>query len=270
MTVEDVAQVLLCSPSKVSRMETGQRAASQRDIRDLCQLYQVTQAQREHLIALAKAQKEHAWWQPYDLPFSLATFVGLEAAATRMSDYDPGVAPGLLQTAGYARAIHEGSFPRLSDPEIEQRIEVLGNRQAVLTRAEPPPPQYRAVIDEAALHRVIGGPHVMAVQLGRIIEASALPNVAVQILPYQVGAHPALDSTFILLDFREPIPPVVFVEGLVGQLYLERAEDVARYDQIFERLQSVALTAGQSVNLLAKAAAAYKKGLKIKAGNTPF
>ncbi len=248
-------------------METAQRAASQRDIRDLCDLYQVPDSQREHLIALAKAQKEHAWWQPYDLPFTLATFVGLEVDATRMSDYDPGVAPGLLQTRDYARAIHEGSFPRLSDPEIELRLEVLRNRQVVLTREDPAPPQYRAVIDEAALHRVIGGPDVMAAQLEHIIQASKLSNVTVQILPYAVGAHPALNSTFILLDFLAPVPPVVFVEGLVGQLYLERPEDVERYDQIFERLQSVALTPQQSASLVSRVATAYKRELRVKAAN---
>jgi hypothetical protein len=270
MTVEDVAKALLCSPSKVSRMETAQRAASQRDIRDLCDLYQVPDSQREHLIALAKAQKEHAWWQPYDLPFTLATFVGLEADATRMSDYDPGVAPGLLQTRDYARAIHEGSFPRLSDPEIELRLEVLRNRQVVLTREDPAPPQYRAVIDEAALHRVIGGPGVMAAQLEHIIRVSELSNVTVQVLPYQVGAHPALNSTFILLDFPELVPPVVFVEGLVGQLYLERTEDIERYEQIFGLLQSIALTEQQSVNLMGNVAAAYKKESKVKADNTVY
>ena len=267
MTVDDVASALLCSPSKVSRMETGHRAASQRDIRDLCELYRVPDSQRHHLIALAKAQKEHAWWQPFDLPFPLATFIGLEVAAMRMSDYGPGVAPGLLQAPDYARAIHRGTFARLSDTEIEQRIEVLRNRQQVLTRTDPAPVEYRAVIDEAALHRVIGGPGIMAAQLENIVEASELPNVTVQILPYEVGAHPALNSTFILLNFLEPVPPVVFVEGLVGQLYLERAEDVERYDQIFERLQSIALTPQQSANLTRRMARTYKRGLTVKTGS---
>jgi hypothetical protein len=268
MTVEDVANELLCSPSKVSRMETAQRAASLRDIRDLSQLYRVTDSQREHLIALAKGQKEHAWWQPYDLSFALATLVGLEADAARMSDYDPGVAPGLLQAPDYARAIHEGSFPRLSDAEIGQRLEVLVNRQAVLTRTDPAPPEYRAVIDEAALHRMIGGPGVMAAQLEHVIRAGELPNVTVQILPYEVGAHPALDSTFILLDFLAPVPPVVYVEGLVGQLFLERAQDVDRYDQIFERLRSISLTAQRSADIMREAVAAYKKELRLKVSGT--
>lgn len=258
MSVEDVAKALLCSPSKVSRMETGDRAASQRDIRDLCRLYEVTEAQREHLTALVRGQKEQAWWQPYHLPFTLATFIGLEAEATRMSDYDPGVASGLLQTRDYARAIHERSFPRLSDPEIEQRLEVLRNRQAVLTRADPAPPEFRAVIDEAALHRVIGGPEVMAAQLQHVVEVAELPEVTVQILPYDAGAHPALDSTFVLLDFLEPIRSVVYVEGLAGQLYLERSRDVERYEQIFERLQSISLTTQKSVKLVKKVIALYK------------
>ncbi len=258
MTVEDVAKDLLCSASKVSRMETGQRAVTPRDIRDLCALYQVTDPdQREHLATLAKDGRGSAWWQPYDLPY--ATYVGLEAEATHISDYEPGVVPGLLQTPDYARAIHEGGIPRLNEKVIDQRIQVLQNRQAILTRADPPPPQFRAVIDEAVLHRVIGGPAVMSAALHRVIQASELPNVTVQVLAYDAGAHPALDSTFILLEFTDPVPTVVYVEGLVGQLYLERHQDVERYEQIFKRLQTISCSEQESVDLMTKVGTAYKR-----------
>jgi transcriptional regulator with XRE-family HTH domain len=267
MTVEDVAKVLLCSPSKVSRMETGQRAVSQRDIRDLCQLYQVTGSEREHLTALAKGQREQAWWQPYDLPFTLATYVGLEAEAVRISDYQPGVIPGLLQTPGYARAVHEGSIPRLSDPEIDERIQVRQSRQAILTREDPPPPQYRVIIDEAALHRIVGGPAVMIVALERIIEATKLPNVAVQILAYEAGAHPALDSTFIVLEFTDPVPTVVYVEGLVGQLYLEKPHEAKRYEQIFQHLQGISCSERESVDFFRRLIKSYKTPLRYRIGN---
>jgi transcriptional regulator with XRE-family HTH domain len=260
MTVEDVAQALLCSPSKVSRLETGQRSASLRDIRDLCDLYQVTDPQREHLTALAKGQKDPAWWQPYDLPFTLATYVGLEAEATRISAYQPGVIPGLLQTPDYARAVHEGSLPRLSDPEIDERIQVLQRRQAILTRAEPPAPQYRLIIDEAALHRVVGGRTVVAAALEHVIESGGLPNVTIRVLAYGVGAHPALDSTFILLEFQKPVPSVVYVEGLVGQLHLDRPQDVERYEEIFGHLLTISLNEQASVELIAGLIESYKYG----------
>ena len=257
MTVEQVAESLLCSPSKVSRLETGHRSANARDIRDLSDLYQVDPAQREHLSELAKEGRGQAWWQPYGLPYE--TYVGLEAAATRISDYEPGVFPGLLQIPDYARVIHEQAMPKLSPAVIEQRIEVRLVRQAVLTRAEPPPPRIEAIMDEAVLHRQVGGPAVMCAQINRVIEASELPNLTVRVLPFEAGAHPALDSTFILLEFEDPMPGVVYVEGLVGHLYLERSHDVQRYLQVFERLRTTSLDEQMSLDLMSRMSAAYKK-----------
>jgi transcriptional regulator with XRE-family HTH domain len=255
MTVEQVAEALLCSPSKVSRLETGQRGASARDIRDLSNLYRVTDSTRDHLDTLAREGRGQAWWQPYDLPY--ATYVGLEAEATSISDYEPGVVPGLLQTPDYARAVHQGAMPRLSPAVIEQRIEVRRARQAILARDDPP--QLSAIMDEAVLHRVLGGPTIMAAQLDHVIDACALPKVTVQVIPYSVGAHPALDSTFILLDFAPPVPSVVYVEGLVGQMYVERPQDVARYTQIFERLRTLSLSQQQSIDLMARMSKTYKR-----------
>jgi transcriptional regulator with XRE-family HTH domain len=257
LTVEQVAESILVSPSKVSRLETGQRGASLRDIRDLCNLYQVQPAQRENMVTLARQGRGQAWWQPYGLPYE--TYVGLEAEAAHISDYEPGVFPGLLQIPDYARAIHESAMPRLSPAVIEQRIEVRLIRQAVLTREEAPPPLLEAIIDEAILHRPVGGPSVMSAQIDSVIEASELPNVTVRVLPFAAGAHPALDSTFILLEFEDPLPGVVYVEGLVGLLYVERSQDVQRYRQVFERLQTVSLDEHRSVDLMSRMSAAYKK-----------
>jgi transcriptional regulator with XRE-family HTH domain len=260
MTIEEVAERLLCSPSKVSRMETGLRGTSQRDIRDLCAVYNVTDpAQCDHLAALAKEGRRQAWWQPYDLPATFATYVDLEAEAAHIRNYEPGVIPGLLQIPAYARAVHEGGIPRLSDSSIEQRVQVRESRQAILTREDPAPPQFRAVIDEAVLHRVVSSPHVMSAALDHMIEICELPSVTVQVLSFAAGAHPALDSTFILLDFADLLPPVVYVEGLVGQMYLDRALDVERYKEIFERLTTISLTQYKSIDLMAKQAAVYKR-----------
>jgi len=257
MTVEQVAESLLCSPSKVSRLETGHRGASARDIRDLSDLYQVDPAQREHLTELAKESKVQAWWQPYGLPY--ATYVGLEAEATSISDYGSGVFPGLLQTPDYARVIHESAAPEPDPALIEQQIEVRLVRQAALKREEPPPPKLEAIMDEAILHRPVGGPKVMGAQIGRVIEACELPNVTVRVLPFAAGAHPALDSTFILLEFEAPTPGVVYVEGLVGHLLLERAPDVQRYRQVFERLRTTSLDEQKSLDLMNSMRTSYMK-----------
>lgn len=254
LTVEQVAEQLLCSPSKISRLETGHRGASTRDIRDLCDLFQVVSERRDYLTTLAREGTRKAWWQPYDLPY--ATYVGLESAAVTISDFDPGVFPGLLQTPAYARAVHEAAFPLLSPEVIDQRIEVRRARQQALVRDKPP--QLAAIVDEAVLHRVVGGPDVMVGQLVHVIEASQLDNITVQVLPYSAGAHPALDSTFTMLEFEPPVPGVVYVDGLVGQIYLERPQDFQRYRQIFKHLSDVAMSPQSSIELIACAQVDHK------------
>jgi len=256
LTVEQVAEQLLCSPSKISRLETGHRGASARDIRDLCDLYQVDPTQRDYLAALAREGSRKAWWQPYDLPY--ATYVGLEAEAVAISDFEPGVFPGLLQTPAYARILHERAMPRLSTEIIEQRVDERRIRQEILTRDNPP--RLDTVVDESVLHRNVGGPQVMSDQLGKVIEASSNLGVTIRILPFSIGAHPALDSTFVVLEFAPPVPGVVYAEGLVGHIYRERPEDFRRYMDIFEYLSEVALSPERSLALIAKMKARYENG----------
>jgi transcriptional regulator with XRE-family HTH domain len=259
LTVEQVATSLMCSPSKVSRMETGHGAATPRDIRDLCNLYDVTdQAGRDHLMTLAREGKRQGWWQSYDLGY--ATYVGLEAEAVAISGFQSSVVHGLLQTADYARAGHEGAMPRLSPEQIEMQIEAKLTRQRILTQDNPP--RFTVVLDEATLHRMVGGRRVMAEQLAKILELSARPNIRVQVLPYEVGAHPGVESNFTLLELPNSTPGVVFVEGLIGSTYLERADDLKKYRGIFDQLQNIALNPKGSADLVAKILHSYKEGLR--------
>jgi len=249
LTVEQSAERLMFSMSKLSRMETGHGVATPRDVRDLCDLYSVTdEAERDRLMRLAREGKQQGWWQSYELTY--ATYVGLEAEAVAISDFQSSVVPGLLQTADYARAGHEAAMPRLSPAQIGMQIEAKLTRQSLLTQASPP--SFEAVLDEAALHRMVGGPHVMAAQLEHLIEAASLPNVTIQVIPFAIGSHPGLESNFNILELLPPTPSVVFVEGLVGSVYLERAEDLKRYRKVFERLQSVALSPKDTVSAIAK------------------
>jgi transcriptional regulator with XRE-family HTH domain len=248
LAVEQVAEQLLCSPSKVSRMETGHRGATQRDIRDLCDLYGVSDpAQRERMAGLAAEGKQQGWWQPYELEF--ATYVGLEAAATSLSYFHSTIVPGLLQTPEYARAIHKAGFAEYTPERIEEHVEVRMRRQTLLTR-EDLPLQLSVVLDEAVLHRAGGGPAVMGAQLDRLIEAAKLPNVTIHIIPYGTGAHPAMDNMFGILDFEDTAPSVVYVEGLMGFIYIERPEDVNRYRNVFEHLRTTALSPKESIELI--------------------
>src|SRR2546430_3615327 len=177
--------------SKLSRMETGHGVATPRDVRDLCDLYGVTDdAERERMMRLAAEGKQQAWWQSYELAYE--TYVGLEAEAVALSAFQSSVVHGLLQTAEYARAGHESAMPRLAPDQIEKQIEAKLTRQRILTRERPP--RFAVVLDEAALHRMAGGGQVMAAQLAKILDMSAVPHVTVQVLPFELGAHPALES----------------------------------------------------------------------------
>lgn len=255
LTVEQVAAQLLCSPSKVSRMETGQRGATARDIRDLCDIYRVTDpAQRENLTMLAAEGKQQGWWQAYELDY-FATYVGLEEAATAVRGYQSSVIPGLLQTPAYARAMAEVIVPEVTSSRVDELVEVKMRRQALL--AKDPPLPLSVILDEAVLHRVVGSPAAMRAQLDHLVEASELYEVTIQIIPYSVGAHPAMESTFSILDFNDPVPSVVYVEGLVGFIYIERPQDIARYERVFDSLQRIALSPQQSLRVIAMASKRY-------------
>jgi hypothetical protein len=230
-------------------METGHRGATLRDVRDLCDLYGVAdQRERDRLMTLARAAREQAWWQAYDLRYS--TYVGLETDAIAICDFQSSVVPGLLQTADYARAGHEGAMPRLSSAEIERQIEAKLTRQQRLHQAEPP--MFSVVLDEAVLHRQTGGSRVMRVQLDKLIGAANWPRVTIQVIPFAVGAHPGVESNFNILEMPVPTPGVVFVEGLVGSIYLERPEELERYRRVFDRLQTIALGPKDTIDLIAR------------------
>ena len=256
LSVEDVTARLLFSPTKLSRLETGRAGASPRDIRDLCDLYRVTDAaERQRLEALAREGKQRAWWQEYALPY--ATYVGLEAEATSISDYHSHLIAGLLQVEGYAREIFKAAEPPLDDATIEQRVAARRRRQVLLTQDSGP--LFRSILDEGALRRPVGSPTVMRAQIQRIIESARLPRVTFQLIPLDAGAHPGMDSNFAILEFEESmVNDVVYVEGLIGNLYLENAAELERYKQIFTRLRSIALSPDDSIALATQIAATYE------------
>jgi len=239
LTAEAVAERLMCSVAKISRIETGARGVNPRDIRDLADVYHLSDARRDELMRLARESKQHAWWQDYDLPYS--TYVGLEAAATSMSNYESGALNGLLQTEDYARAQMAGMLLTVEDDVREQRVAARLKRQEVLTKDHAP--RFRVLLDEAVLRRVVGGVEVMRDQMLALLERARLPNVTLQLVPFEAGAHPGLNSSFTIIEFDQPaVADVVYVEGLLGQVYLDRTSDLQRYQQAFDEIRDVALS----------------------------
>jgi transcriptional regulator with XRE-family HTH domain len=254
-TAEQVASRLLISSSKVSRLETGQRGASARDIRDLCDLYEVGGEQRQHLMELANEGKQRAWWQPLGLPYS--TYVGLEAEAESISDYGVGNMPGLLQTPDYAREIVRAAVPKWVPEVVEQRVEGRIARQQHLFSEGAP--RFDAVVDESVLHRVVGNPTIMRAQLERLLELADLPHVTLRVVPYDAGALPSGNNKFIILRFAQPIvPDVVFIEGLTGDLYLEEPHDVEIYNTTFRTLTQLAAEPDITRDIIMTMIASYR------------
>jgi transcriptional regulator with XRE-family HTH domain len=240
LTVEDVAEKLMCSTAKISRMETGARRPALRDVRDLCALYNVDESVAAELMTLTREAREQGWWTQYE-DLNLSPYIGLEQDASSITAYSMYYMHALVQTKDYAHAVIEAIAPKM-DPVIQQqRVEARLRRQELLEQGNPP--GYRLLLDEAALHRPVGSRTLMAAQIGKILELSAAGKVRAQIVPFSVGAYSVADISFTLLEFSEPLlPPVVFVEGLVGSQYYERSVDVARYRESIEYIRDSALS----------------------------
>lgn len=248
LTIEEVAEKLEMSASTVSRMETAQVGVRPRDLRLLLDIYEVSDAERDQLLQIARERRQQRWWQEYaDLPN--IPLAGLEEEASTIWQFSTQLVPGLLQTEAYARAVLEAI--RLDDKpgDIERRLEVRLHRQEVLNRENAP--EYWAVLDEAVVRRQVGGPSVMAGQLGYLIEVAKLPNMTLQVLPFAAGEHAGMDGEFTLLHYRESADPdVVYIENTGSDLYLEGPEVTRRYNRIFDRLRAAAQNPGESIRTL--------------------
>jgi transcriptional regulator with XRE-family HTH domain len=238
LTTAQAADVIRATPSKISRLENGRSAARQRDIADLLTLYGVTdQAEQEQVLALTRQAAVPGWWQPYNdvLPKWLELYIGLEEAASVIRSYEVQFVHGLLQTEDYARAVISITHMGASAEEIERRVSLRLRRQRLLTG--PRAPQLWAVVDEAALRRSPDNSKVMRGQLEHLLELTALPNVTVQVIPFDSGAHAAAGGPFTILRFPElDLPDVVYLEQLNSSLYLDQPDEVSGYLTVMDRL----------------------------------
>jgi transcriptional regulator with XRE-family HTH domain len=252
LTREEAAQAIRASEWKIHRLENGQVGFKDRDIIDLLRLYQVTDpAEVADFLTLAREANTPGWWQHYGdvLPSWFRTYVDLEQAATLIRTYEGQFVPGLLQTDDYMRAVVRGAHLEESGEEVGRRVRLRMARQILLTRQGPP--RLWAVVDEAALRRPVGGSEVMRGQLERLIEATKLPNVTLQILPFALGAHPAMVGSFSVLRFPdEELPDIVYLEHLTSALYLNKPDEVDQYLHVMESICVRAAAPDQTVELL--------------------
>jgi transcriptional regulator with XRE-family HTH domain len=252
---EEVARQLEWSTSTLFRMETGRSRPQPGNVRTLLELYGVSGPERDGLIQLTRDARKPGWWHSFRdvLPNPYEVYIGLEAGAASIRNFEPVVIPGLLQTADYARAMFRNGPRELDRDEVERRVEVRLARQEILARDNRP--RLWAVVDEAVIHRLVGGTEVMRGQLHHLANVAQQGKTTIQVVPYRAGAHAGTTGPFVILDFEEPTDPsVVYVETLAGDIYLEERPDVNRYTLAFDRLVAAALHPDDSVRLIEKAA----------------
>jgi transcriptional regulator with XRE-family HTH domain len=251
LTGEETAARLGWSPSKVSRIETGQTAPSTADLRRVLDLYEVTGTQRGRLELLGQSAGQRGWWDAYadTLGPEYTALIALEAEAESVRWYSPMLVPGLLQTERYAREVIRSGLLIAPPGEIERRVQVKMNRQRVLGRDTPL--LLDVVLDEAAILRPVGDAAVMREQLAHLTQIAGQPNVNLQMLPLAAGPHPATTGEFTILGFPDLIAPdVVYLENMTSDLYVEREADVYRYAMAFDRLRAIALGPDDSAALI--------------------
>ncbi|AVZ73604.1 transcriptional regulator [Streptomyces lunaelactis] len=259
MTAEEVAERLLVSQSKISRLENGRRSISQRDVRDLCGVYEVEDHRIvDSLMQMAKDSRQQGWWHAFgDIPYSV--YIGLETDAASLRVYEPQVVPGLLQTRQYAEALIAGALPESGITDIEKRVSVRLRRQERIKDADHPLRLW-VVVDEAALRRLVGDKQLMLEQLEHLVELSQEPHVTVQVLPFEMGAHPGINGQYAILEFPDASDSsVVYIEGVTSDLYLEKANDVQKYSVMYEHLRAQALNVDHTRQFIADIAKDYAR-----------
>ena len=243
------------------RIETARTRPQMRTLVTLLNLYGVDTEQHGYLTTLCRDAATQGWLRPYhsDLPEEYTAYISFEDEAQGVRNYESLFIPGLLQTEAYARAVIRGGLPTASQEDVEHRVQARMERQQVLTKGEPL--KLWAVVDEAALRRLVGSTEVMRTQLRHLVEAVSEPHITLQVIPFSSGAHAGMPGAFVLMDFADPMDTdLIYIDSMAGDLFLESDADIRRYRSIFDNLVAVALSPNDSASLVAEIA----NELKVK------
>ena len=248
VTTAQAAELLSCSPAKISRIENGIVSVRVVDLRLLLDRYgDQDQEHRAYLERLARESNKRGWWQDYDdtIPPYYADFIGLETDASYIKTWEATIVPGLLQTSEYARAVMLANPAMISPDKLENFISIRHERQARLEQGTDV--RLDAVIWEAALITTVSSDEVQRGQLDRLLELMDRPNISVQVLPLEAGDKASMSGSFVMFGFgRERSVSTVFVENLTSSQYLERDQELRGYTLVFDALRSAALSSAAS------------------------
>ncbi|WP_327288970.1 helix-turn-helix domain-containing protein [Streptomyces sp. NBC_01198] len=236
-SLEDAAKALRVTTLTIRRLEKAEVALKPLYAEKLLETYGAGRQEIDEFVDLAEQANKPGWWHPYRdaIPSWFTAYVSLETGAKTLRTYEPHYVTGLLQTPDYARAVLRGGLPNGSEEELARRVELRLRRQSLLERENAP--TLWVVMDEAVLHRVVGGPHVMREQLERLLEVSELAHVSVDIVPFAAGAHVGACAPFTYFRFEEPeLPDVVYSELLSASVYLDQRADVVSHLEAHSRM----------------------------------
>lgn len=255
LTTKEAAEKVDVSPATLNRSELGLRTPPPEEVSSMLTAYGVKGVEKQRVLTLARAANPAGWWETGGnaLPKQLPTLITFEGEATKITNFEPLLVPGLLQTHAYMRAVMEsGGIP---DADADGRVAARAGRQTVLTRKRPP--RYLVIIDEAVLRRPFGGRTVMAEQIRHIIAVAELPNATVQVIPFDRGGYP-IYGPFLLLQFSKT-GAIVHLEHKQASGFLDEPDDTAPFQALTDTLKAVALDPAATSEFLAAVAADYDK-----------
>jgi hypothetical protein len=233
----------------------------------MCRIYGASPELTQALMALAKETKAKGWWHAYGdvIHESFDLYIGLEEAASAIDRYDAELVPGLFQTEDYARSVITKIAPETAPEEVERRVHIRRQRQAILTRAVRRP-ELAVALGEGILHRPVGSRAIMAAQLDYLAEVASMDNVSLRVVPFSAGLHQGLMTLpFVMLRFplapdgKQTEPPTVYIESLTGALYLEKPNEIERYSAAFSDIWNVTLDEAASKDRIVHAARELSK-----------
>ncbi|MBV7695026.1 helix-turn-helix transcriptional regulator [Streptomyces sp. TRM70350] len=249
---EEAARVLRVAPATIRRMETAEVALKIPYVQLLLKAYGVPDDEADAFVQLAEEANKPGWWQRFHdiLPGWFSMYVSLEGAASLIRSYEPHFVPGLLQTEDYARGVlTSGAVGQARPEDIERHVALRMRRQELLIRQDAP--RVWAVMDETVLRRPVGGPEVMRAQIERLLDATKLPHVTLQVVPFATGPHPGTYGPFVLFRFAVPeLPDMVYSEYLTGAVYLDARAEVATHLEVMDRMAAQAATAHRTKEIL--------------------
>jgi transcriptional regulator with XRE-family HTH domain len=250
---EEAARLLRVAPTTVRRMETAEVALKIPYVQVLLKSYGVPEEETEAFVELTEEANKPGWWQRFHdiLPDWFSMYVSLEGAAALLRAYEPHFVPGLLQTEDYARSVmYAGAVGQARPEGIERHVALRMQRQSLLAREDAP--RFWVIMDETVLRRPVGdGPRVMRAQIDRLLEATELAHVTIQIAEFASGHHPGTYGPFVLFRFAVPeLPDMVYSEYLTGAVYLDARPEVATHLEVMDRMAAQAATAQRTKEIL--------------------